>query len=89
MSKGEPYSAQKVEVDFKYPSEVIHRHWDAGYIITNVASWQDQNVFVLSKPKGSTFLTQVSSRTRDYKKEIKSAWDNNRSMATLGYCRVT
>jgi hypothetical protein len=32
---------------------------------------------------------QVSSRTRDYKKEIKSAWDNNRSMVTLGYCRVT
>ncbi|KAG8460166.1 hypothetical protein KFE25_014311 [Diacronema lutheri] len=89
MSKGEPYSSQKVEVDFKYPSEVIHKHWDAGYIITNVASWQDQNVFVLSKPKGSTFLTQVSTRTRDYKKEIKSAWDNNRSMATLGFCRVT
>ncbi|KAG8461009.1 hypothetical protein KFE25_010760 [Diacronema lutheri] len=89
MSKGEPYSSQKVEVDFKYPSEVIHKHWDAGYIITNVASWQDQNVFVLSKPKATTFSTQVSSRTRDYKKEIKSAWDNNRSMVTLGYCRVT
>lgn len=89
MSKGELYVSQKVEVDFKYPSEVIHKHWDAGYIITNVASWQDQNVFVLSKPKATTFSTQVSSRTRDYKKEIKSAWDNNRSMVTLGYCRVT
>jgi hypothetical protein len=46
-------------------------------------------------PRSQVFLrvapsrAQVSSRTRDYKKEIKSAWDNNRSMATLGYCRVT
>ena len=30
MSKGSKYTRQVVEVDFQYPSEGIHYHWDEG-----------------------------------------------------------
>ena len=30
MSKGSKYTKQVVEVDFQYPSEGIHFHWDRG-----------------------------------------------------------
>ena len=39
--------AQCVELDFQYPSEGIHRRWDAGYRITSCAATPDQAAFVL------------------------------------------
>lgn len=38
---------QCVELDFQYPSEGIHRRWDAGYRITSCAATPDQAAFVL------------------------------------------
>jgi hypothetical protein len=47
-----PPPLQCVELDFQYPSEGIHRRWDAGYRITSCAATPDQAAFVLrcSKP---------------------------------------
>ena len=42
---------QVVELDFLYPSEGIHRRWDAGYRITATAATWDQAAFVLSVPR--------------------------------------
>lgn len=42
---------QVVELDFLYPSEGIHRRWDAGYRITATAATWDQAAFVLSIPR--------------------------------------
>jgi hypothetical protein len=46
-----PAWLQCVELDFQYPSEGIHRRWDAGYRITSCAATPDQAAFVLSVPK--------------------------------------
>jgi hypothetical protein len=40
-----------VELDFQYPSEGIHRRWDAGFRITACAATPDQSAFVLSVPR--------------------------------------
>jgi hypothetical protein len=42
---------QCVELDFQYPSEGIHRRWDAGFRITACAATPDQSAFVLSVPR--------------------------------------
>lgn len=42
---------QVVELDFLYPSEGIHRRWDAGYRITSTAATTDQSAIVLSIPR--------------------------------------
>lgn len=42
---------QTVELDFLYPSEGIHKRWDAGYRITATAATWDQAAFVLSIPR--------------------------------------
>ena len=36
-----------MELDFQYPSEGIHRRWDAGYRITSCAATPDQSALVL------------------------------------------
>lgn len=41
------FVCQCVELDFQYPSEGIHRRWDAGYRITSCAATPDQAAFVL------------------------------------------
>lgn len=38
-----------VELDFCYPSEGIHKRWEAGYRITAAAATPDQAAFVLSR----------------------------------------
>ena len=38
MSKGSKYTKQVVEVDFQYPSEGIHFHWDRGEICHGLRS---------------------------------------------------
>ena len=43
---------QCVELDFQYPSEGIHRRWDAGYRITSCAATPDQAAFVLRCGQG-------------------------------------
>lgn len=40
-----------MELDFQYPSEGIHRRWDAGFRITACAATPDQSAFVLSVPR--------------------------------------
>lgn len=42
---------QVVELDFLYPSEGIHKRWDAGYRITSCAATSDQCALVLSIPR--------------------------------------
>ncbi|KAI3821636.1 hypothetical protein L1987_09205 [Smallanthus sonchifolius] len=51
MSRGAGFSDQVVELDFLYPSEGIHKRWDAGYRITSTAVTLDQMAFVLSIPR--------------------------------------
>lgn len=38
-------------MDFLYPSEGVHRRWDAGYRITSTAATWDQTALVLSVPR--------------------------------------
>lgn len=55
---------QVVELDFLYPSEGIHRRWDAGYRITSVAATWDQTALVLSIPRRKPLdETQETLRT--------------------------
>jgi hypothetical protein len=42
---------QCIELDFQYPSEGIHRRWDAGFRITACAATPDQSAFALSVPR--------------------------------------
>lgn len=44
-------TVQCVELDFHYPSEGIHKRWDAGYRVTCGAATPDQSAFVLSQMK--------------------------------------
>ncbi len=54
---------QCVELDFQYPSEGIHRRWDAGFRITACAATPDQSAFVLSVPRRRPMdETQVCTR---------------------------
>jgi hypothetical protein len=54
---------QCVELDFQYPSEGIHRRWDAGFRITACAATPDQSAFVLSVPRRRPMdETQVRAR---------------------------
>jgi hypothetical protein len=48
-----PSLAQVVELDFQYPSEGIHKRWEAGYRITCAAATHDQAAFVLSSMRSS------------------------------------
>ena len=53
-----------MELDFLYPSEGIHRRWDAGYRITSTAATFDQSALVLSIPRRKpTDETQETLRT--------------------------
>ena len=38
MSRGSKYTKQVIEVDFQYPSEGIHYHWDRGEICHGLRS---------------------------------------------------
>ncbi len=51
MSRNAGFADQCVELDFQYPSEGIHRRWDAGFRITACAATPDQSAFVLSVPR--------------------------------------
>jgi hypothetical protein len=54
---------QCVELDFHYPSEGIHKRWDAGYRVTCGAATCDQAAFVLSQMKKTpTDETQVGGQ---------------------------
>ncbi|MFS8007174.1 hypothetical protein Hanom_Chr14g01257861 [Helianthus anomalus] len=48
MSHGAGFSDQVVELDLLYPSEGMHKRWDAEYSITLTAATSNQAAFVLS-----------------------------------------
>ncbi|MFS7937377.1 hypothetical protein Hanom_Chr05g00426841 [Helianthus anomalus] len=48
MSHGVGFSDQVVELDLLYPSEGMHKRWDAEYRITLTAATSNQAAFVLS-----------------------------------------
>lgn len=55
---------QVVELDFVYPSEGIHKRWNAGYRITSTAATMDQTAVVLSLPtKEGVNVAQETVRT--------------------------
>ena len=53
-----------MELDFQYPSEGIHRRWDAAFRITCCAATSDQAAFVLSLPKNAS-PDETQARRRD------------------------
>ena len=63
-------------MDFQYPSEGIHKRWDAGYRITCAASTHDQSAFVLSNlRKPNLDETQETLRTSSFPTQhIKEKW---------------
>ncbi|KAJ0700204.1 hypothetical protein HanOQP8_Chr10g0365031 [Helianthus annuus] len=48
MSHGAGFSDQVVELDLLYPSEGMHKRWDAEYRITLIVATSNQAAFVLS-----------------------------------------
>lgn len=74
------FFVQVVELDFLYPSEGIHRRWDAGYRITATAATFDQTALVLSIPRRKpTDETQETLRTSAFpsthvKVNFNSTW---------------
>ncbi|KAJ0796915.1 hypothetical protein HanPI659440_Chr04g0167861 [Helianthus annuus] len=48
MSHGAGFSDQVVELDLLYPSDGMHKRWDAEYRITLTAATSNQAAFVLS-----------------------------------------
>ncbi len=70
---------QCVELDFHYPSEGIHKRWDAGYRITCAAATHDQSAFILSQMRRSSQdETQETLRTSQFPTtHIKDKWDND------------
>lgn len=54
-------------MDFQYPSEGIHKRWDAGYRITACAATPEQAAFVLSIPRRTMAdETQETLRTSTF-----------------------
>ena len=68
MSRSASFIDQKVELDFQYPSEGIHKRWDAGFRVTACAATPDQAAFVLSipGPKRPADETQETLRTSQF-----------------------
>lgn len=54
-------------MDFQYPSEGIHKRWDAGFRITACAATPEQGAFVLSIPRRTMAdETQETLRTSTF-----------------------
>ena len=90
MSKGVAYLEQCVELDFQYPSEGIHRRWDAGYRITSSGATLDQSAFVLSIPRQVGLdETQETLRTSTFPSEhVKEKWADDLYIAGIAYGRT-
>ena len=79
-----------MELDFQYPSEGIHRRWDAHFRITACAATADQAAFVLSVPRRRPQdETQETLRTGAFPStHIKEKWDKNLYIAGIAYGRT-
>ena len=90
MSRNAGFDHQCVELDFQYPSEGIHRRWDAGYRITSCAATPDQAAFVLSVPKRRPMdETQETLRTSAFPStHVKEKWSKNLYIAGVAYGRT-
>ncbi|GAB4816588.1 hypothetical protein N2152v2_003634 [Parachlorella kessleri] len=90
MSRSTGFVDQCVELDFQYPSEGIHRRWDAGYRITSCAATPDQAAFVLSVPKRRPMdETQETLRTSAFPStHVKEKWAKNLYIVGVAYGRT-
>ena len=90
MSRNAGFVDQCVELDFQYPSEGIHRRWDAGYRITSCAATPDQAAFVLSVPKRRPMdETQETLRTSAFPStHVKDKWAKNLYIWCVAYGRT-
>ncbi|KAL2516237.1 Protein kinase family protein [Forsythia ovata] len=90
MSRGVGFSDQVVELDFLYPSEGVHRRWNAGYRITATAATLDQSALVLSVPRRKpTDETQETLRTSAFPStHVKEKWAKNLYIASVCYGRT-
>lgn len=82
--------SQCVELDFQYPSEGIHRRWDAGFRITACAATPDQAAFVISVPRRRPMdETQETLRTSAFpSSHVKEKWAKNLYIAGIAYGRT-
>lgn len=92
MSRNAGFIDQCVELDFQYPSEGIHRRWDAGasFRITSCAATPDQAAFVLSVPRRRPVdETQETLRTSAFPStHVKDKWAKNLYIAGVAYGRT-
>eukprot|EP00775_Hariotina_reticulata_P012187 gene12187-12324_t len=90
MSRNAGFVDQCVELDFQYPSEGIHRRWDAGFRITACAATPDQSAFVLSVPRRRPMdETQETLRTSAFpSSHVKEKWAKNLYIAGIAYGRT-
>ena len=81
---------QCIELDFQYPSEGIHRRWDAGFRITACAATPDQSAFALSVPRRRPMdETQETLRTSAFpSSHVKEKWAKNLYIAGIAYGRT-
>eukprot|EP00871_Galdieria_phlegrea_P001222 jgi/Galph1/20/GphlegSOOS_G4775.1 len=88
VSRGAPYTDQVVELDFVYPSDVIHTRWDDNYMVTAVASTTEMNAFVMSR--GLTFgEEQRCTRTSHGPlHKVREDWNDNLYVTALAWGRV-
>eukprot|EP00955_Chlamydomonas_euryale_P100248 365271-Chlamydomonas_euryale.AAC.7 len=90
MSRNAGFVDQCVELDFQYPSEGIHRRWDAGFRITACAATVDQSAFVISMPRRRPMdETQETLRTSAFpSSHVKEKWAKNLYIAGIAYGRT-
>jgi hypothetical protein len=87
MSRNSGFVDQRVELDFMYPSEGIHKRWDEGWRITCCAATQDQAAFILSYGKG--MRTQETLRTSEFPSEhVQSKWERGLFISYLCFGRT-
>merc|ERR1712224_980164 len=90
VSRNTPYKEQCIEVDCQYPSEGIHKRWNADFRITSCTATSDQTVFVFSLLKRLLrYETQETLRTTTFPyKYIKEMWSQNFYIANIAYGRT-
>ncbi|KAI5401993.1 casein kinase 1-like protein HD16 [Lathyrus oleraceus] len=87
MSRNAGFSDQVVELDFLYPSEVIQRRLDEGYMITATAASLAQSAVILSIPSnkpGDENETQETLVTPKFPSaHVKEKWPKNLYLSHL------
>ncbi|BDA46424.1 probable casein kinase I isoform delta at N-terminal half [Coccomyxa sp. Obi] len=90
MSRDTEFRHQVVEIDFQYPSEGIHYHWDKGYRITACGATQHQAAVVMSLPKrAGGESTQETLRTGEFPAAyVKEKWERDLYIDLVAYGRT-